>query len=97
MLTEEDDVESTLRARGWTVAAIARHTGRDGKAIRKYLARPATVRGERVASCLEPFRDNIVATFVDDPHVDATVLCRELVDAGFDGPLSDVGAAAASA
>ena len=39
MLTEEDDVEiHALKARGWTVAAISRHTGRDPKTIRKYLA-----------------------------------------------------------
>jgi hypothetical protein len=35
-------------------------------------------------SCLEPFRGYIEARFVDDPHLDATVLFRELVDAGFD-------------
>jgi hypothetical protein len=37
MLTEEDDVEvHALKARGWTVAAIARHTGggRDRAACR---------------------------------------------------------------
>jgi DNA-binding NarL/FixJ family response regulator len=37
-LTEEDDVElHALAARGWSVSAIARHTGRDRKTIRKYL------------------------------------------------------------
>ena len=36
MLTQEDDVEiSALRARGWSVSAIARHTGRDRKTVRK--------------------------------------------------------------
>ena len=36
MLTEEDDVEiHALKARGWTIAAISRHTGRDPKTIRK--------------------------------------------------------------
>jgi len=85
MLTEEDDVEiHALRARGWTVAAIARHTGRDRKTIRKYLARPVAVRRERAPSCLEPFRGYLTARFVDDPHVDVTVLFRELVDAGFE-------------
>ena len=45
MLTQEDDVEiHALAARGWTKAAIARHTGRDRKTISKYLARP---RGEQ--------------------------------------------------
>lgn len=85
MLTEEDDVEiHALKARGWTVAAIARHTGRDPKTIRKYLARPAGARRERAASCLEPFRGYLAARFADDPHVEATVLHRELAEVGFD-------------
>ncbi len=67
MLTEEDDVElHALKARGWTVAAISRHTGRDRKTVAK------------------PFRGYIQARFVDDPHLDATVLHRELAEAGFD-------------
>ena len=86
MLTKEDDVEIyALAARGWTKAAIARHTGRDRKTIQKYLARPVGAPGrERETSCLEPFGGYVEARFVDDPHVDATVLHRELVDAGFD-------------
>ena len=85
MLTQEDDVEiHALAARGWTKAAIARHTGRDRKTVSKYLARPGGERRERAPSCLEPFRGYLEARFADDPHVDATVLFRELVDAGFD-------------
>ena len=85
MLTQEDDVEiHALAARGWTKAAIARHTGRDRKTISKYLARPRGEQRERAPSCLEPFRGYLEARFEDDPHVDATVLLRELVDAGFD-------------
>jgi transposase len=85
MLTQEDDVEiHALAARGWTKAAIARHTGRDRKTVAKYLARPAGERREPAASCLEPFRAYLEARFADDPHVDATVLHRELVVAGFD-------------
>jgi transposase len=86
MLTEEDDVEiHALRARGWTIAAICRHTGRDPKTIRKYLAgEGAREHRQPAASCLEPFRAFIAARFVDDPHVEATVLHRELVAAGFD-------------
>ncbi|ETZ97452.1 helix-turn-helix domain protein, partial [Mycobacterium kansasii 732] len=39
MLTWEDDVEvHALRKRGWTISAIARHTGFDRKTVRKYLA-----------------------------------------------------------
>jgi transposase len=86
MLTEEDDVEiHALKARGWTIAAISRHTGRDPKTIRKYLAgEGARQRRQPARSCLEPFRGFIEARFVDDPHLEATVLHRELVDAGFD-------------
>ena len=88
MLTEEDDVElHALKARGWTIAAISRHTGRDPKTIRKYLAGDGARQQRRPApSCLEPFRGYIEARFVDDPHLDATVLHRELVEAGLIGP-----------
>jgi transposase len=86
MLTQEDDVEiHALAARGWSVAAISRHTGRDRKTIRKYLAGDGAGQWRRRApSCLEPFRAYVEARFVDDPHLDATVLHRELVAAGFD-------------
>jgi transposase len=86
MLTREDDVEiHALHARGWSVSAISRHTGRDRKTIRRYLAgQGAGQRRERAPSCLEPFRAYIQARFADDPHMDATVLHRELVAAGFD-------------
>jgi transposase len=85
MLTQENDVEiHALAARGWNQSAISRHTGRDRKTIRKYLAAgPVPVR-ERAASCLEPFRGYLEARFEEDKHVDGTVLYRELVDAGFD-------------
>jgi IS30 family transposase len=37
MLTWEEDVEAAaLRAQGWSIAAIARHLGRDPKTIRAY-------------------------------------------------------------
>jgi transposase len=84
MLTEEDDVEiHALARRGWSVSAIARHTGRDRKTVRKYLAGRAASR-EPAASCPEPFRDYLVARFVDDAHVDGTVLHREVVGLGFE-------------
>ena len=86
MLTEEDDVEiHALAARGWSVSAISRHTGRDRKTVRKYLAAPrgALLGHERAPSCLEPFRAYIEARFADDAHLEATVLFLELVDSGF--------------
>ena len=84
MLTEEDDVEiHALARRGWSVSAIARHTGRDRKTVRKYLSGPVAQR-EPPASCLEPFREYLAARFVDDAHVDGTVLYREVLELGFD-------------
>jgi transposase len=84
MLTEEDDVEiHALARRGWSVSAIARHTGRDRKTVRKYLSGQRPVR-EPAPSCLEPFRDYLVARFVDDAHVDGTVLFREVAELGFE-------------
>ncbi|MCA1680294.1 MAG: DDE-type integrase/transposase/recombinase, partial [Actinobacteria bacterium] len=49
----------------------------------KYLAGPAVQR-EPPVSCLEPFRDYVAARFVDDVHVDGTVLYREVVALGFE-------------
>jgi transposase len=85
MLTQEDDVEiHALHARGWSVSAIARHTGRDRKTIAKYLAGDGPGQQRRGApSCLEPFRDYIAARFVDDPHLPAVTLLDELAFAGF--------------
>lgn len=84
MLTEEDDVEiHALARRGWSVSAIARHTGRDRKTVRKYLEGPRPVRGP-APSCLEPFREYLVARFADDAHVDGTVLFREVSGLGFE-------------
>jgi transposase len=86
MLTQEDDVEiHALAARGWSVSAIARHTGRDRKTVRRYLKGEGGLqRRQPSPSCLEPWRCYIQARLVDDPHLDATVLFRELVDAGFE-------------
>ena len=86
MLTQEDDVEiHALAARGWSVSAIARHTGRDRKTVRKYLAGAGAGRGaSRRRVAWSRSATTSTARFVDDPHVEATVLHRELVDAGFD-------------
>jgi transposase len=86
MLTEEDDVElHALAARGWSVSAIARHTGRDRKTIRKYLnGQGGRQTRQPAASCLQPFLGYIAARLDDDPHLPATVLHGELVEAGFD-------------
>ena len=84
MLTQEDDVEiHALARRGWSVSAIARHTGRDRKTVAKYLAGNGPSR-EWVPSCVERFRPYLEARFVDDAHVLATALYGELVGLGLD-------------
>jgi transposase len=86
MLTQEDDVEiHALAARGWSVSAIARHTGRDRKTVRRYLAgEGGRQRRQPAPSCLEPFRAYIAARFEEDPHLPAVTLLDELAEAGFD-------------
>jgi transposase len=85
MLTQENDVEiHALAARGWNQSAISRHTGRDRKTVRKYLAADGVPSRERAASCLEPFRGYITERFVEDPHLPAVTLLDELTAAGFE-------------
>jgi transposase len=83
MLSKEDDVEiHALAGRGWSVSAIARHTGRDRKTVRRYLNGGGPSR-EPVASCVEPYREYLAARFADDAHVEGTVLFREVLALGF--------------
>jgi transposase len=85
MLTREDVVEIVaLHRRGWSVSAIARHTGRDRKTVRAWLAGERDRDARRQPSPLEPFRGYIARRLGDDPHLDATVLLRELVPLGFE-------------
>ncbi len=72
-----------LARRGWSESAIARHTGRDRKTIRKYLAGNLPT-GEPAAGCLEPFRAYLEARFGNDPHVRGSVLFDELCGLGFE-------------
>ncbi|ATD70299.1 MULTISPECIES: Mu transposase domain-containing protein [Gordonia] len=86
MLTREEDVEiRALKERGWTIAAIARHTGRDPKTIRSYL-NGTTAPGVRKRSAPDPF-DRFVAyvtaRLLDDPHLWVRTLCDELEDLGY--------------
>jgi transposase len=85
MLTREDVVGIVaLHRRGWSVSAIARHTGRDRKTVRAWLAGERVREARRQPSPLEPFRGYIVQRLGDDPHLDATVLLRELRPLGFE-------------
>jgi len=75
MLTWGDDVEAqALARRGWSISAIARHTGHDRKTIRAYL------NGERQPDNRKPVGPAVIDAFVDycpirladDPHLWAT-------------------------
>ena len=87
MITGRDAVEvHALRAKGWSISAIARHLDRDRKTVRAYVNgdRVPGVRAATTADALGPFADYIGQRFTDDPHVWATVLFDEVVELGFD-------------
>jgi transposase len=88
MLTWEICVEAqALRARGWSISAIAAHLGHDRKTIRAYLS------GERRPGERKPARPDGLAEFVDycrqrladDPHLWLTTLFDEVVGLGYAG------------
>ena len=88
MLTWEDCVEAqALHAKGWSISAIAAHTGHDRKTIRAYL------NGERRPGERKPARPEGLAEFVDycrqrladDPHLWLTTLFDEVVELGYTG------------
>ena len=86
MLTWEDDVEvHALRKRGWSISAIARHTGRDRKTVRTYLSGERTpgVRARPSPDPFEPFVDYVTARLREDPHLWARTLLDELEEVGF--------------
>lgn len=87
MLTREEDVDAhALHAKGWKIAAIARHLGRDRKTIRGYL-NGDRVAGERAGPAgdpFDPFVDYARARLAEDPHLWATTLFDELVALGFE-------------
>ena len=86
MLTWEDDMEvQHLRKRGWTISAIARHTGFDRKTVRKYLVGDGKP-GERARpgpDPFDPFVDYVTARLIEDPHLWARSLFDELEELGF--------------
>ncbi len=56
MLTREDEMEIVaLHRRGWSISAIARHTGRDRKTVRAWLRGERARRGQP-PSALELYR-----------------------------------------
>jgi transposase len=74
-----------LRKRGWSISAIARHTGHDRKTVRKYLAgeQKPGVRARPSPDPFDPFVDYVSARLVEDPHLWARTLFDELEGLGF--------------
>src|ERR1700709_2341166 len=73
-----------LRGRGWSISAIARHTGRDRKTVRAYLngdRAPGT--RARAVDPFAPFLAYVTARLGQDPHLWALTLFDELVPLGF--------------
>jgi len=86
MLTPEEDVEITsLRKRGWTISAIARHVGRDRKTVRSYLsgAREPGVRKRTGEDPFDRFEPYVRQRLVEDPHVWATTLFDAVTGLGY--------------
>ncbi|MFF1871653.1 IS21 family transposase [Kitasatospora herbaricolor] len=90
MLTREEYLEAqALRCQGRSIAAIARHLGRDRKTVRSYLG------GDRIAGVRRPPRDEFLRflpycqkRLADDVHLPATVLFNEVVELGYPGAYS---------
>lgn len=76
-----------LRARGWSIAAIARHLERDPKTIRSYLSGERTpgVRHRSVPDPFDPFVAYVAQRLADDPHLWATTLYDEVAGLGYPG------------
>jgi transposase len=86
MLTREDDVEiHALHQRGWSISAIARHTGRNRRTIRNYLTGVTSpgVRRPVGEDSFAPFVDYVSLRLGEDPHLWARTLCDELEELGF--------------
>jgi len=76
-----------LHQQGWTISAIARHTGRDRKTVRAYLTRTRSpgVRERPDGDPFDRFVDYLTARLAEDPHLWALTLFDELQPLGFTG------------
>ena len=86
MLSPEEDVEITsLRKRGWSISAIARHVGHDRKTVRGYLSgqREPGVRRRDEPDRFDRFEPYVRQRLADDQHVWATTLFDEVVALGY--------------
>jgi transposase len=86
MLTWEEDVElHALHKQGWTISAIARHTGRKRRTIRNYINGVTTpgIRKPAREDPFEPFVEYVTCRLAEDPHLWARTLCDELEELGY--------------
>jgi transposase len=87
MLIQEEDVEiHALRKQGWSISAIARHTGHDRKTVRAYLAGDREA-GVRVAASSDPFdrvEPYVRQRLSDDHGLWASTLFDEARALGYD-------------
>jgi transposase len=92
MLSPEEDVEITsLRKRGWSISAVARHVGHDRKTVRGYLSgdrRPGDrrpgVRRRGEPDPFDRFEPYVRQRLADDRHVWATTLHDEVAALGYE-------------
>ena len=88
MISQEEDVDAhALRARGWTITAIANHLGRDRKTIRAYLngERAPGARKPAAVDSFAPYAAYVGQRLANDPHVWAVALFDEVTAAGYTG------------
>jgi hypothetical protein len=91
MLSWEEDVEAhSLRKRGWTISAIARHLGRDRKTIAAYLngGRQPGRRAAAGPDAFGSFEEYCRIRLTQDPHLWATTLFEEVAGLGYGGGYS---------
>lgn len=71
MMTREEELEAqALRARGWSISAIARHLELDCKTVRAYVngERSPGVRARSTPAVFEPFASYVAQRLADDRH-----------------------------
>jgi len=88
MLAWESVVEvKALRARGWSISAIARHLDLNRRTVRRYLDEGVVVGQRRPAAPdgFDAFVGYARQRLTDDPHLWATALFDELVELGYAG------------
>lgn len=91
MLTRGESVDAhALYKRGWTVAAIARHLGRDRRTIAAYLSgkREPGRRKQSRPDEFAPVAEYCRLRLTQDPHLQATALFEEVVALGYAGGYS---------